>query len=405
MTPASGSPRALTGRLLAALALLAAAAPLTSDMYLASLPRIASDLGVSASGAQFTLTAVLLGIAAGQLTFGPLSDRFGRIRPLRAGLGLAVLASIAVALAPNIWVLVGLRFIQGFAAAAGIVIGRAIISDLSTGTGAARAFTLLLTIAGFAPVLSPLLGSILYGLIGWRGIFWVLAAVFVLMLAAVLLAVRETHPPHARDKAARRAAAAVVGKALRAGIFPAYVLQFAFSFGVLMSYMAASSFVFQNLMGFSPVGYGSAVAVNALGMMLGGLLTVRLVRRFAVRRIIAAALPVQLAMTVAILALVATGAPTVYVAGPIFVAVSCLGLVLGNTTSLAIGTVRRAAGQGSATLGATQFVMGSAVTPLSGAAGGFSALPMAVLMLACCLGACAMFLLTGRLAARQAAAA
>ncbi|NMR30364.1 Bcr/CflA family efflux MFS transporter [Crystallibacter degradans] len=394
---------AMSGPLLAVLALLAAAAPLSSDMYLASLPMIATDLGVRASGAQFTLTALLLGIALGQLAFGPLSDRYGRIRPLMVGVAIAVVACIAAALAQDIWFLVGARFVQGFAAAAGIVIGRAIISDLNAGLGAARAFTLLLTISSLAPVLAPLLGSVLLAAGSWRSIFWVSAGIFAVMLGGVLLVVRETHPPHARDKAALLAAGEVVRRAFKGGLFPAYVLQFAFTFGVIISYISASSFVYQNLMGFSAIGYGTAAAVNALGMMACGLISVRLIRRFVVRRIIAAALMAQLFMTGGIFVLVMTGAPAIWAAIPIFFAISCSGFLMGNTTSLAIGTVRQAAGQGSAVLGASQFVLGALVTPLAGIGGGFTAVPMALLMLGCCLCAGALFLVSGRIEARRTA--
>ena len=193
--------RAITPALLVTLALLSAVAPFATDLYLAAFPAMVTDLHTTATAVQLTLTAFLLGLAAGQLLFGPLSDRFGRVRPLVVGAAVCVLASAATVFAPSIEILIGARFFQGVAGAAGMVIGRAIIADLASGKAAARAFSLMMIVGGVAPVIAPLAGGFLVGPIGWRGALAVILGLSTLMLVAVLLIVRETHTEHRRSHA------------------------------------------------------------------------------------------------------------------------------------------------------------------------------------------------------------
>ena len=158
-----GTVPGLSAGLLITLALLSAVAPFATDLYLPAFPAMVADLHTSPTAVQLTLTAFLLGLASGQLVFGPLSDRFGRVKPLVIGAAVCVLASLAAVLAPSIEVLVAARFAQGLTGAAGMVIGRAIISDLATGRAAARAFSLMMIVAGVAPIVAPLAGGFLTG--------------------------------------------------------------------------------------------------------------------------------------------------------------------------------------------------------------------------------------------------
>ena len=194
--------RTITPALLVTLALLSAVAPFATDLYLAAFPTMVSDLHTTATAVQLTLTAFLLGLALGQLIFGPLSDRYGRVRPLVVGAGVCVAASAATVFAPSIDVLIGARLFQGIAGAAGMVIGRAIIADLASGKAAARAFSLMMIVGGVAPVVAPLAGGFLVAPIGWRGALAVILALSTLMLLAVLLVVRETHTEHRRVECA-----------------------------------------------------------------------------------------------------------------------------------------------------------------------------------------------------------
>lgn len=365
--------------LLLVLALLSTTGPFATDLYLPAFPQIKTDLGTDATGVQLTLTAFMIGIALGQLSFGALSDRFGRVRPLLVGATVSILASIFAAVAPTLALLVAARFVQGFSAAAGIVIARAIVSDLAAGPASARVFSLMMTVSGIAPVIAPFVGSLLVESLGWRGVFWTLAGLFLLMLASVLAVIRETHPPH------RRGTGTGLGQLLRVfreGRFVGYVLLFASSFGVLMGYISASPFIYQNMMGLSPVQYGIMFGVNALGLTIAGTISAKVAHRAGPRRMLRAAVPTMLGMALALLAMVLLGVPPLLLAVPIFGAVSTIGFIMGNTTSLALSEVRHVAGSGSAVLGGTQFLLGAMVSPLVGLAGDRSALPLAIVMVA-----------------------
>ncbi|MDN3025534.1 multidrug effflux MFS transporter [Streptomyces sp. S.PB5] len=377
---------------MAALALAYAVAPLATDMYLSAFPRMTRELGTSATGIQLTLTAFMTGLALGQLVIGPLSDRWGRRRPLLTGTGTSVLAGVLCALAPNVGLLVGARFAQGFSGAAGIVVARAVVGDRARGTGAARAFGLLMMIAGVAPVVAPLAGGTLVDAIGWRGIFLVLAGLAALTFVGALTLVPETLPAgqrHSSDTLRR------MGALLTDRVFVGYVLAFAFGFGVLFSFLAASPFVYQNVYGFPVEAYGVALAVTAFGFTGTSALNRRIVPRFGARRLLCVGLTVMGTCSAVLCLLAATGLLVRPVAVPlIFVAVSSLGLVAANATALAVGRAPQSAGSASAMLGGSQFGLAAVVSPLVGLGGEHTALPMAAAMVTSALvaGAAVTFL-------------
>ncbi|WP_432533910.1 Bcr/CflA family efflux MFS transporter [Kineococcus arenarius] len=373
--------RGLTRGLLLVLALLFAIAPFATDLYLAAFPQMTGDLGTDETGVQLTLTAFLVGTAAGQLVFGPLSDRFGRVRPLVAGAVLCVLASALAVFAPTVGVLVAARVAQGLGGAAGMVIGRAVVADLVAGAAAARALSLLMIVGGLAPVVAPLAGSLLVGPVGWRGILAVVLALAVLMLVAVLAVVRESHPP-ARRAAARelRSASGSTARDLRSRTYVGNTLAFAFGFAVMMAYISASPFLYQELMGLSEVQYGLVFGVNALLLAVVSGASARLAGRFPVQRLLATGLGACLLASAALLLLVLLDVPTGWFTLPIAVAIAALGLVMGNGTALALAAVPRAAGSASALLGALQFALAALASPLVSLGGATSPLNLAVVM-------------------------
>lgn len=380
--PTGPSGRGITAGLLVVLALLSVIAPFATDLYLPAFPTMTTDLDTSATGVQLTLTAFLIGVAGGQLVFGPLSDRFGRVGPLLAGAIICVIASAIAALAPTVGILIAARFVQGASGAAGMVIGRAIISDLAVGKAAARAFSLTMIVGGVAPVLAPVIGSVLVEPIGWRGILWVVAAIAVVMLAAIVIVVRETHSPE-RRAAIRDSAAAEVRptRALATRVYVGNTLAFAFAFAVLMAYISASPFLYQTMMGLDAVHYGLLFGANALALTIVSGVSARLSATRSVSGLLGVGLVSVLAATVAFAVLVWSDVPPIWLTVPLFLAVAALGLVLGNATSLALAAVPRAAGTGSAVLGAAQFGLGALVSPLVGIGGEDTAVPLAVIML------------------------
>ncbi|WP_062517511.1 multidrug effflux MFS transporter [Demequina gelatinilytica] len=405
---ASAGPSAgegITAALLGVLGLLSAIAPLATDLYLPAFPQMTADLGVGATSIQLTLTAFLLGVTAGQLVFGPLSDRFGRIPPLLAGAALMVVAGVATVLAPTAGVLVAARLLQGLGGAAGMVIGRAIISDLAVGKAAASAFSLMMIVGGVAPVVAPVLGGVLVDPLGWRGILAIVVALSVIMVVAIVAVVRESYPAERRlaDRAERLASGSPL-RALRSRTFVGYTASFSFAFAVMMAYISASPFLYQDMMGLGEATYGLAFGLNALGLMVVSGVSARLAATHEVRRLLTIGIGTTLGATLALALMVAVGTPTGWLALPLFVAVSSLGLVFGNATALALGAVPLAAGVGSAVMGALQFGLAALVTPLV-SLGGASAVPLALVMLTCAATAMLALVLAGRRSSSPATAA
>ncbi len=361
--------------LLLVLASLAAVAPVATDLYLPGFPALGDDLHAEASSVQLTLTAFLLGMAVGQLVTGPLSDRYGRRRPLLVSATVCVIAGVATAVAPTLPVLIAARLVQGFAGAGGMVIGRAVIADLVTGRAAARAFTLMITVGGIAPVLAPTVGGLLVGPLGWRGLLWTVTALCVLMLAGVVLVVHETLPEHRQTS--------VFGGVRTVLARPAYrrpVAVLGCSFGVMMAYISSSPFVYQNVLGLSAVEYGVAFGVNATGLIAMGFVASKLVDVWPPRTMVRTGVAVQSVAASGFLVLALTDAPAPLYAVAIFVAVVCNGAIMGSAAALAMAQVREVAGSGSAVLGFFQFTLGALVAPLVGLGGEDSAVVPALVM-------------------------
>jgi DHA1 family bicyclomycin/chloramphenicol resistance-like MFS transporter len=395
-TPAPAPRHALPAATTTVLAFLTAIAPLATDMYLPAFPRLAADLGTSASAVQLSLTTFMIGLALGQLVIGPLSDQRGRRGLLIAGTAVCALAGLACACAPSIAFLVAARFVQGFSGAAGMVLSRAVVSDRASGTAAARLFGLMMLIQGVAPVIAPLLGGSLVGAVGWRGVFGILAGLSALMLVGVLVLVPETLPREHRRAggitATLRDARTVLTNRRYLGWTGALVL----SFAAMFAYISASPFVLQNVLGLSVGAYSVAFAANALGLSVVSAVSATLVERVAPRRLLTVGVVALATVSLLLLAdVVLLGLPRWPTLVLLFLAVSSLGLVLGNATGLATDEVTQAAGTGSAVMGALQFGLAAVVSPLVGLGGERDAVPMAVTMVAAGLGA----LLCVRLAA------
>ncbi|MFE2942322.1 Bcr/CflA family efflux MFS transporter [Streptomyces sp. NPDC059255] len=371
-------------RLTAALVLLCFVGPLSTDMYLPAFPRMAAELRTDASGVQLTLTAFLAGMTLGHLVLGPLSDRHGRRVPLLAGAAVCAVATALCALSPGLGTLIALRLAAGFSGAAGVVVGRAVVADIASGAAAARLLGVLMTLAGIAPVVAPLAGGAVIGVAGWRGVFWALAAVALLTVAAVAVAVPETLPPERRRAGGLGALLRTVRTVAGDRAYTGYALAFSFAFGALFCYVAGSPFLLQNVLGLG-VGASSVVfSGGAVVLALSGAAAARLVGRVSVKRLLGLGLYALWGAAVALLAAAGAGVLTFGVYVPL-VTVFCagLGLVLANAASLAVARVPDAAGTGSALLGTVQSAVGAAVAPLAGLGGAGSAVPVFAGMALC----------------------
>lgn len=385
----------LPTKIIATLALLAAVAPLAIDMYLPAFPEMAVEFGTSASAVQLTLTTFLVGLALGQLVFGPLSDRYGRRPLLLIGTAACAVFSAGAALAPSIELLAGARFVQGFAGAAGIVLGRAVISDRAQGAAAAKLFGLLVVINAIAPVVAPLLGGVVVTGFGWRGVFWVLTVLSALMFVCVVVLVAETHPKERRTTGGTSAMLREAGNVLRNRRYVGFLLAYAFAFGVMFAYISASPFVLQNVHGLSTSWYTAVFTANALGLVIFSVANGAIVAKLGARVTLRIGLTLLSVFSIVML-INALAGPVLWVT---LIALWCtmgsLGLVIANATTLALGEARQAAGTGSAVLGALQFLLAAAISPLVGIGGEDTALPMAIAMVVSALIALSALALTG----------
>ena len=384
-------------RLLVAIALLCAIGPFGIDTYLPTFPDLARDLSTSAARVQLTLTTFMLGMAVGQLVLGPLSDRLGRRRLLLAGTAVTFLAGVVCALSPSIGVLVAARLVQGLAGAAGMVIGRAVIADLATGRTAARAFSTLGVIGGVAPVLAPVLGGLIAGHGGWRGIFGVTALLAAAMLVAAWFVLPETLPRERRHAGGLREVASTARAVLSRRRYVGYVGCLVLVFATVFAYVSASPFVLQNVVGLSPRTYSVVFATNALGIVAAGAVSNRLLRRRTPAQVLTAGVALQVVCAAGLFTTVVAldaWAPAVLVL--LWFTMFSIGLVFGNATALAADEVRFASGTGSALQGALQFTVGALVSSLVGLAGEHSAVPMVAVMLGCSGAAALVLVLVAR---------
>ena len=374
----------LTTRLLFILALISAVPPLSIDMYLPGFTAMSRDLGTSASTVQLTLTAFLFGFASGQLVIGTLSDRHGRRRPLMISLTICTVASVGCAVAPSIGVLIALRFVQGFTGAAGVVIGRSIIRDITEGRAAVKAFSTLAAIVSFAPVIAPLLGGALLPVVSWRGVLGVIAAATVVMVVAVYLFMPETLARERRSEGGIGATMRSAGSLFSNRIYVGYLTTIAFTYGAVFAYVSASPFVFQNVFGLSAQWYSIAFMSNALGLILASAVNTRIVYRIDPTRTLAVAQVSLLAVGLLLGASILTGVATIATVLPMtFLMLTCIGFTIGNATALAMNAVSHGVGTAAALLGAVQFTFGAVASPIVGLGGENTAVPMVAVIMVC----------------------
>ncbi len=361
---------------------LSAFAPLSIDMYLPGLPAIADDLGATPAEVQLTLTACLLGLALGQLIAGPLSDTFGRRRPLLAGLALYAVASLLCAVAPSIWLFVVLRLLQGLGGAAGIVISRAVVRDHYQGSAAARFFALTMLVNGLAPILAPVIGGQLLLITTWQGVFLVLAAIGAILFLFAAFRLRESLPPE-RRRSGRFADVMRSYRGLLSDLgFMSYVLASALAFAAMFAYISASPFIVEDLFGQSPQAFSIFFAINALGIVVASQISGLLVGRVAPVRILTGGLVIAAVGGVLLVGVAAAGLGLAGILVGFFMVVSSYGFVAPNAAALALADQPHQAGSASALLGACQFLMGAIAAPLVSIGGTASALPMAVVIAA-----------------------
>ena len=329
------------------LGIMTAIAPLSTDMYLPALPEVQADFGVSTSLIQMTLTMTTLGMALGQILAGPLSDLWGRKKPLFIGMLVFIGATLGCVLAEDIDYFLFFRFFADFAGASGIVIARAIARDVCEGAELTRFFAVLMMVNGLAPILAPIIGGQILLFASWR-------ATFVLLKKFPIL--------------------------LKNRYFLGHCLVQCFVFGAFFCYLAGSSFIFQNIYAVSPQAYSLIFGAIGLGLLVTGVLPARLAGRVPDVRLLKYAVLVPLLGSILLLTGFYFTAPLLVIVLLLFLTVVPLSVMGAASFSLALSRQGKNAGSASALIGCSSMLLGACMMPVVGIAGDHTALPMAIIM-------------------------
>ena len=361
------------------LGVLVALPALGTDLFVPALPLLAQALSVDAAAAQFTLTTFFIGLAAGMLLWGPLSDRYGRKPVLCAGLAAMAAASLAAAHVESVGAVAAARFIQGLAMSSGAVIARTVVRDLYAHEQAARLLASITIVFSIVPIAAPLAGAAIAGQAGWRAIFWCFAAVAALLLAATLVGLRETAPRERRSAHPAQIARTfrtILGE--RRFVAP-FLLVLCAHLGIL-AWVSSSAFVLVRGFGVSTTGYGFAFAAVMLGQITGAWACSRLVVRVGIPRLLRIGASLMLAAGTAAAALAWAGADAwPAVVAPFLVFLFGTALIVPNATAAALSPFPGSAGAAASLIGATGFTVGALVSAGLGYAFDGTARPMATL--------------------------
>ncbi|WP_163536368.1 Bcr/CflA family multidrug efflux MFS transporter [Gracilibacillus sp. YIM 98692] len=353
--------------------------PFTIDMYLPSFPTIVEEFQTNASLVQISLTTCLLGLGLGQLIIGPMSDVQGRRKPLLIFLGLYLLSSLTCAVAPNIYVLIVSRFIQGFAAAGGLVISRAIVRDLYSGRELTKFFATLMLVGNLGPIVAPVMGGAILSFANWNVVFVVLACVSLVLILTISFKLEETLPTERRIPSNFKQVVGNFGSLLKDREFTGYAFAQGFTIAGIFAYVSGIPFVYQNIYGVSPQVFSFLFGLNGFGLIMG----TQIVGRVSVvseKTFLKIGLTISNSAAISLLIALLLKAPLVAVAIPIFFLVTSISIIATSSFALAIETKGHIAGSASALLGVLPFLLGSLTAPLAGIAGEHTAIPMGIVI-------------------------
>ena len=379
------------------LSMLGILAPLNIDMYLPSFPEIAEDLNAHVSLVQMSLTACLIGLAVGQIVVGPLSDAHGRRKPLIISTLLFALSSVLCALAPNIEMLIVARFLQGFTASAGVVLSKAVVSDVFTGRELTKFFALLMVINAVAPMLAPIAGGAILVLpfAGWETIFYFLGLLGFIMVMIVAFRLPETLPVENRLPSSIKSSVGTMGSLFKTRPFIGYALVVGLIHGGSFAYVAGTPFVYQEIYHVSPQVFSVLFGINGIAMILGSYIIGKFGGVVSEHRLLKVAVLVAVTATFMLLIMTIIQGPLATLVISIFVYMIAIGMIFTSSFTLAMEGQGRRAGSASAVVGMLPLVIGALVSPLVGL-NETSAVPMgAILFGTSVLGCIAFVTLTG----------
>ena len=369
-------------KLLLILGAIVAIGPLSIDMYLPALPALQGYFNTDASTVQLSLASYFIGLAVGQLVYGPISDRVGRLRPLRFGLIVYILASIACAVATSAEALVWLRLLQALGGCAGMVIVRAIVRDRFEPQEMAQVLSTLVLIMGLAPILAPLMGAQILVYFGWQAIF-MLACFGLFCLILVMRGLEESwHPPE--KLLTGKEILLTYARLLRHRRFMGFALSGGIAQAGMFAYIAASSFVYIQVYGVSTTDFGWYFGANAAGLIIASQTNARLLRRYRAEHILHFVLAFNACCGLLMLGLILADIGGLWgVALPLFAAISSLGFTFPNSTAAAMAPFGDRAGMAAALLGTLQFSLAAMASVAVGWLHDGTALPLAAVISVC----------------------
>ncbi len=368
--------------LILTLGLLAAFGPLSLDMYLPALPRVADDLSTSASYAQLSLTACMIGLAVGQIIVGPISDVTGRKKPLFIVLiGYALFSYFAARAATIEW-LIFFRFIQGFCGGAGAVLSRAISSDLYKGKDLTKFLAVLMLVNGLAPVLAPVLGGVILSISTWHTVFYILAIYGVLMVL-LALTLEESLPKYSRNEGALKSIWKDFKLLLTNKAFVTMLMLQSLTYGVLFSYISGSPFITQKIYDMNAQQFSYLFALNGIGLIVFSQLTAKLVNKMDELKILKLGQNIQLIGVILTVIVLVLHLPVWMLCAAFFLMITPVSMIGTTGFSIAMQVQNQGAGSASAILGLMQFLIGGILSPLVGVMGESSIIPFIVIIITC----------------------
>ena len=391
-----------TGRkkflLILVLGLITAIGPFSIDMYLPAFSNIAADLHTTVAHVSLSLSSFFIGISLGQFIYGPLLDRFGRKRPLIAGLFLYLLASALCAMAGSTDSLIALRFLQALGGCAGMVASRAMVRDLFAVEDNAKIFSMLMLVVGVSPIIAPTLGGYFTAAFGWHSIFIALTVMAAVLLAAVYFILPESRPP---DPSYSLKPGAIVTRfinVLKEPQFYTYALTGAIATAGLYAYIAGSPLVFMEIFKVSEKQYGWIFGLVAAGLIISSQLNSLMLRKFKSEQIIRVALFGQsiTGMSLFIASLNGwNGLTGTIVLALIFL--SCQGFTFPNSSALSMAPFSKNAGSASALMGAIQMGIGAFTSALVSVLSNQTPLPMTGVMAVCAITSFCILMIGGKI--------
>ncbi|MCI1946496.1 multidrug effflux MFS transporter [Clostridium luticellarii] len=374
------------------LGILAGLGPLVTDLYIPSLPTVSKFFNASTSITQLSLTTSLLGLAIGQVIIGPISDKTGRRKPLILSLIIFTFSSLLCPLTSSIYIFILMRFLQGLAGAGGIVISRAMARDIYSGKLLVQFFSMLMLVNGIAPIISPVLGAQLLKFVNWKGIFYILTVLGLLLCIMVWAGIKESLSLNMRTAGNLKNNFIGLLHLFKDDVFIGYTFIQGFILAGMFGYISASPFVIQDIYGLSAQQFSLCFAINGLGIVTMTQVSGHLAKKIALNKILGAGLLISLLGSLVLFSMTIVNGPLISILIPLFIVISSVGTITTTTGSLAMEPKGDEAGSASSLLGFIPFALGALASPLVGIAGEKTSVPMGAVILFCNAAAALIFI-------------